>query len=66
MDKETIKQIINDFIDSVDEIQDFSISNEVEEVTPLNSDWKVFKPNGITNIYITACKEQNNGNSTKI
>lgn len=60
MDKETVKKIINDFIDSVDEIQDFSISNEVEEMdrSTLDGENIIRIPTGITNIYITAFKEQ--------
>ena len=56
MDKETVKKIINDFIDSVDEIQDFSISNDVEEIdrSTLDGENIIRIPTGITNIYITA------------
>lgn len=59
MDKETVKKIINDFIDSVDEIQDFSISNDVEEIdiSTLDEENTIRKPTGLTNIYITTLKE---------
>lgn len=59
MDKETVKKILCDFIDSVDEIQDFSISNDVEEknLSTLDEEWIVRKPTGLTNIYITTYKE---------
>jgi hypothetical protein len=59
MDKETVKKIINDYIDSVDGIQDFSIENEVEEIdrSILDGENIERKPTGITNIYITTFKE---------
>lgn len=59
MDKEEIKRIINSFIDSVDEIQDFSIYNEVEEIdlSTLDEELVMRKPTGLTNIYITTYKE---------
>ena len=59
MDKEEIKKILNDFIDSVDEIQDFSIANEVEEISRSTLDGENIerKPTGITNIYITTYRE---------
>lgn len=59
MDKEEIKKIVNDFIDSVDEIQDFSIANEVEEINRSTLDGENIerKPTGITNIYITTYRE---------
>lgn len=59
MDKETVKKIINDFIDSVDEIQDFSISADVEEIdrSTLDGEWKEYRQTGTTNIYITTFKE---------
>ncbi len=60
MDKETIKKIINDFIDSVDEIRDFSVTNETdgEELKDLSGNvYRKAKPTGITNVYITAYKE---------
>ena len=59
MDKETVKKIINDFIDSVDEIQDFSISNDVEEIdrSTLDGENIIRIPTGLTNIYITTYKE---------
>lgn len=59
MDKEEIKKIINDIIDSVDNIQDFSISNDIEErdMSTLDDEWIKRRPTGITNIYITAYKE---------
>lgn len=60
MDKETVKKIICDFIDSVDEIQDFSISNDVEEIDMSTLDGECIerRPTGITNIYITTFKER--------
>lgn len=59
MEKERIKQIVNDFIDSVDEITDFSISDEVEEIdkSTLDEECVIRKPTGITDIYITTFKE---------
>jgi len=59
MDKETAKKIICDFIDSVDEIQDFSITNDVEEtnLSTLDEERIVRKSTGLTNIYITTFKE---------
>lgn len=59
MDKETIKNILNDFIDSVDEIQDFSIANEIEEIdrSTLDEENIIRVPTGLTNIYITTFKE---------
>lgn len=59
MDKDTIKKILNDFIDSVDEIQDFSISNDVEEIdrSTLDGENIIRIPTGLTNIYITTFKE---------
>lgn len=59
MDKETVKKIVNDFIDSVDEIQDFSITNDVEEIDCSTLDEKniIRIPTGLTNIYITTYKE---------
>ena len=59
MDKETAKKIICDFIDSVDEVQDFSISDDVEEtnLSTLDEERIVRKPTGLTNIYITTFKE---------
>lgn len=60
MDKETVKKILNDFIDSVDEIQNFSISNDVEEIdnSTLGGENIIRVPTGITNIYITTFKER--------
>lgn len=59
MDKETVKKILNDFLDSVDEIQDFSISEEIEEIdmSTLDGENIIRKPTGITNIYITTYKK---------
>lgn len=59
MDKETVRKIINAFIDSIDEIQDFSISNDVEEIdmSTLDTEWIERKPTGLTNVYITTYKE---------
>ena len=68
MDKETVKKIINDFIDSVDEIQDFSITNDVEEIDNSTLDGKdiIRIPTGLTNIYITTYKKVwLDGNSIK-
>ena len=68
MDKETVKKIICDFIDSVDEIQDFSITNDVEEtnLSTLDEERIVRKPTGLTNIYITTFKKVwLDGNSIK-
>ena len=58
MDKETVKKIINDFIDSVDEVQDFSITNDVEEIDNSTLDSKdiIRIPTGLTNVYITTYK----------
>lgn len=60
MDKETVKRIVNDFIDSVDEIQDFSISNDVEEIDKSTLDCEniIRVPTGLTNIFISTYKEQ--------
>ena len=60
MDKETVKKIINDFIDSVDEILDFSISNDYEEIdaSTLDEEIKIRKPTGLTNIFIQTYKER--------
>lgn len=60
MDKETIKKIINDFIDSVDEIRDFSISNDYEEIdcSTLDEENIIRIPTGLSNIYITTYKER--------
>ena len=59
MDKETAKKIVCDFIDSVDEIQDLSITNDVEEIdnSTLNGKDVIRIPTGLTNIYITTFKE---------
>lgn len=59
MDKETVKKILNDFIDSADEIVDFSMVNEVEEIdlSTLDGEWIERRSTGITNIYITTFKE---------
>ena len=59
MEKETVKKIVCDFIDSVDEVQDFSISDDVEEtnLSTLDEERIVRKPTGLTNIYITTFKE---------
>ena len=59
MDKETVKRIVNDFIDSVDEIVEFSISDDYEEIdaSTLDEEIKIRKPTGLTNIYITTFKE---------
>lgn len=59
MDKETIKKIICDFIDAVDEILDFSISDDYEEIdaSTLDEEIKIRKPTGLTNIFITTYKK---------
>ena len=59
MDKETVKKILNDFLDSVDEILDFSISDDYEEIdaSTLDEEVKIRIPTGLTNIYITTYKE---------
>ncbi|HHX62903.1 MAG TPA: hypothetical protein GX707_19660 [Epulopiscium sp.] len=59
MDKEAVKKIINDFIDSVDEIQDFSISEDIEGIDRSTLDGKniIRKLTGLTNVYITTYKE---------
>ena len=53
MDKESIKKIINDIIDSVDEIHDFSITNDTVDLTTLDDKSKNVQLTGFTNIYIT-------------
>jgi predicted secreted protein len=60
MDKETLKKIICDFIDSVDEIMDFSITNDVEEIDSSTFDGKdvIRIPTGFTNINITTYKRR--------
>lgn len=69
MEKETVKKIICDFIDSVDEIQDFSISNDVEEIDNSTLDGSkdiIRTPTGLTNVYITTYKKVwLDGNSIK-
>lgn len=68
MEKETVKKIICDFIDSVDEIQDFSISNDVEEIdrSTLDGENIIKTPTGLTNVYITTYKKVwLDGNSIK-
>lgn len=59
MDKEIVKKIICDFIDSVDEVQDLSITNDVEEIDNSTLDGKdiIRIPTGLTNIYITTYKK---------
>lgn len=59
MDKETVKKLINVFIDSVDEIKDFSISNVVEEIdnSTLDRVSTTRIPTGLTNVCITTYKE---------
>ena len=60
MDKETIKRIIHEFIDDVDEIVDFSISDDYEEIdaSTLDEEIKIRKPTGLTNIFIQTYKER--------
>lgn len=59
MDKETIKKILNDFLDSVDEVRDFSISEEVEEIdmSTLDEERIIRKSTGLTNIFISTYKK---------
>lgn len=59
MDKETVKKILCDFIDSVDEVQDLSLTDDVEEIDNSTLDGKdvIRIPTGLTNIYITTYKE---------
>jgi len=58
VDKETIKRIINEFIDDVDEIVDFSISYEEIDASTLDEEIKIRKPTGLTNIFIQTYKER--------
>ena len=60
MDKETVKKIICEFIDSVDEVQDFSITNDVEEIDRSTLDGKniIRVPTGLTNVYMTTYTEK--------
>jgi len=60
VDKETIKRIINEFIDDVDEIVDFSISDDYEEIdcSTLDEENIIRIPTGLSNIYITTYKER--------
>ncbi len=55
MDKEEIKKVLNDIIDSSD-IHDFSVVNETIDVTTLDDEWQKLKLTGFTNIHITAYK----------
>ena len=59
MEKEQIKRAICEFIDSVDEIRDFSITSELtDEIKDLSG--KVYgttKPTGIANLYLTTYKK---------
>lgn len=59
MDKETVKKILCDFIDSVDEVQDFSLTDDVEEIDNSTLDGKdvIRVPTGLTNVYITTYKK---------
>ena len=59
MDKETFKKMMNDFIDSVDEITDFSITKDEEVIDNSTLDGKDVTriPTGLTNIYITTYKK---------
>ncbi|MDD4564774.1 MAG: hypothetical protein PHE79_04785 [Eubacteriales bacterium] len=59
MGKDEIKRILNELIDSADEITDFSISNDVEEkdLSTLDGVHIERKPTGIANIYVTIYKE---------
>jgi len=59
MGKEEFKKIFNDYIDSVDKIQEFTISNEIEELdmSTLDGEWIERRSTGITNIYITTYRE---------
>ncbi len=60
MDKETVKKMISDLIDSADEIQGISITGEVEEIdkSTLDGEWIERRDTGRTNICITIYKEQ--------
>lgn len=60
MDKETVKRIVNDFIDSVDEIVEFSISDDYEEIdmSTLDEENIIKRPTGLTNIFIQVYKER--------
>ena len=59
MDKETVKRIVNDFIDSVDEIVEFSISDDYEEIdmSTLDEERIIRKSTGLTNIFISTYKK---------
>lgn len=59
MEKELIKQVVCDFIDSADEVQDLSISDETEEIdmSTLEEERVVRRSTGRTEIRITVYKE---------
>ena len=59
MDKERIKKIVNNFIDSVDEIQDLTISDEMEEidVSTLSEERIIRRPTGRIDMRIIAYEE---------
>ena len=67
MSKEEVKKIINDYIDSLDYIIDFSVNNEVEEIdrSTLDEEYIERKYTGISNVYIEGYKEAKVGSSTK-
>jgi len=59
MNKEDAKMIFNNWIDSVDEVQDLSVYNDVEETdaSTLDESFKERKLTGITSFSITGYKE---------
>jgi len=59
MDKETAKKMISDLIDSADEIQGISITNDVEEIdrSTLDGEYREYRNTGRTNVFITIFKE---------
>lgn len=61
MDKERIKAILNELIDSAEEVQDFNISADVEEInkSTLQQERIERRPTGITNICITTYSRVN-------
>jgi len=58
MDKEFVKKMINDYIDSADAIQDFSISDDLEKIdtSTLDGESALYKRTGTSYISITVCK----------
>lgn len=59
MDKETIKRIINEIIDSADEIKDFSMSADIEEIdrSTLDSEYVEYRPTGMQHIHLAIYKK---------